>query len=188
MSISTKTGDDGSTGLMFGRRVAKTDRRVAACGTCDELNAALGLARAFGRVPDIGRAVGDIQRDLVALMGELAVADEDAGRYAEAGYRGLEAAAVARLERMIEDLENSGRVTFAGWAMPGENRGGACLDVARTVCRRAEREVLALRAGCAHVNPEAVRYLNRLADLCWLWARVEEGAGEREHPAGGLPC
>ncbi len=174
VSIATKTGDDGTTALMYGRRVSKTDARVTAYGTVDELNAALGMVRASVADP-LGRdAVLGIQQELVILMGELAVAAEDRERYARGGYRFVEAAMVDKLTAMIDDLERDHKMKFDGWATPGATLGSAALDVARTVCRRAERHVVALQESNTDVNPEIVRYLNRLSDLCWLWARSVE--------------
>lgn len=174
MSIATKTGDDGTTALMYGRRVPKTDARIAANGAVDELNAALGTVRAAvedGRVTD---AVLAIQRELVTLMGELAVLPEDRERYVAGGFQFVEAAMVERLTAIIDDLEKHHRISYRGWATPGATAGSAALDVARTVCRRAEREVVALAETGAAVNGEIIRYLNRLSDLCWLWARWVE--------------
>ena len=178
MSIATKTGDDGQTALMFGRRVSKNDPRVAAYGSVDELNAALGMVRAFGGDPAISDAIFGIQKELVILMGELAVDPADAQRYAEKGFEFVTAAMVDRLTALIDDLEQNHRISYQHWATPGATQGSACLDMARTICRRAERAVIALRETGATVNPEIVRYLNRLSDLCWLYARfVETKAG-----------
>ena len=174
MSIATKTGDDGTTAIMFGRRVSKTDPRVAANGAVDELNAALGTARATIADPFITEKILVIQRELVVLMGELAVLPEDRDRYVAGGFQFIEAAAVDRLTAHIDDLEKNHRITYEGWATPGATPGSAALDVARTVCRRAEREVVKLRETSVALNPEIVRYLNRLSDLCWLWARWTE--------------
>ncbi|HZJ16194.1 MAG TPA: ATP:cob(I)alamin adenosyltransferase, partial [Chthoniobacteraceae bacterium] len=91
MSISTETGDDGTTALMFGRRVPKTDLRVAAYGSCDELNTALGMVRAFTEYAEIRDAILAIQEQLVILMGELAVAGEDRERYREKGFKFVDA-------------------------------------------------------------------------------------------------
>lgn len=174
MSIATKTGDDGSTALMYGRRVSKTDVRVAAYGTVDELNAALGLVRATAGDPFITDAVLAIQKELVVLMGELAVAPEDHERYAKGGYKFVEAGMVDGLTAIVDDIEKNHKITYDGWATPGATHGSAALDVARTTCRRAERHVIALRETGAGVNAEIIRYLNRLSDLCWLWARWSE--------------
>ncbi|HEX8297162.1 MAG TPA: cob(I)yrinic acid a,c-diamide adenosyltransferase [Chthoniobacteraceae bacterium] len=177
MSIATKTGDDGSTALMYGRRVSKADPRVSAYGGIDELNAALGVVRATLGDPLVGQALLSIQRELVTLMGELAVAPEDREKY-RASYPAVDAAMVDRLTAIIDDLEQDQQISYDGWATPGGTPGSAALDVARTICRRAERGVVALLESGAEVNPEIIRYLNRLSDLCWLWARwVETSAG-----------
>ena len=178
MSIATKTGDDGTTALMFARRVSKSDPRVIACGNCDELNAALGMARAFCIDPLISEPILEVQKELVVLMGELAVAAEDRDRYREKGFVFVDAAMVDRLTDLIDDLERNHRISFKHWATPGATRESALLDLARTVCHRAERDVIALGEEDFPVNPEIIRYLNRLSDLCWLWARyVETKAG-----------
>ncbi len=174
MSIATKTGDDGTTALMYGRRVSKTDARVAAYGTVDELNAALGFVRATAGDAFVADAVLAIQKELVILMGELAVAPEDRERYAKANFKFVEAPMVEALTALIDDLEKNHHITYDGWATPGATPGSAALDLARTVCRRAERQVVALGETGAPVNPEIIRYLNRLSDLCWLWARWVE--------------
>jgi cob(I)alamin adenosyltransferase len=171
MSIATKTGDDGTTALMYGRRVPKTDARIAVNGAIDELNAALGFVRATVGDPFVTDAVLAIQKELVTLMGELAVAPEDRERYAKGGYKFVEAAMVEALTAIIDDLEKNHRITYDGWATPGATLGSAALDLARTTCRRAERQIIALRETGAEVNAEIIRYLNRLSDLCWLWAR-----------------
>jgi cob(I)alamin adenosyltransferase len=174
MSIATKTGDKGTTGLMYGHRVPKTDPRVEAYGTVDELNSAFGLVRATVQEPFISEPILSIQKELVTLMGELAVADEDRERYTHAGYDSVTAAMVDRLTAFIDDLEKNHKLSFKRWATPGATLGSAALDVARTVCRRAERRVAALSEKNIPVNPEIIRYLNRLSDLCWLYARWVE--------------
>ena len=170
MSIATKTGDDGTTGLMYGRRVAKTDPRIAANGAVDELNAALGMVRATLTDPFVTDAVLAIQKELVLLMGELAVLPQDRERYAAGGFHFVEKAMVDALTERIDDLEKNHRISYHGWATPGATLGSATLDVARTVCRRAERAVAVLAESSPPVNAEILRYLNRLSDLCWLWA------------------
>lgn len=174
MSIATKTGDDGTTALMFGRRVPKTDPRVEAYGTVDELNAALGMVRATVNEPFISEPVLSIQKELVTLMGELAVATEDRERYIKGGYGLVTAAMVDGLTALVDDLEKNHKITYKHWATPGATLGSAALDVARTTCRRAERNVAALLEKDIPMNPEIIRYLNRLSDLCWLYARWVE--------------
>ena len=137
MSIATKTGDDGTTALLFGRRVAKTDPRIAANGAVDELNAALGMVRATVAEPFVTDAVLAIQKELVLLMGELAVLPEDRERYAAGGFHFVEKAMVDSLTARVDDLEKNHHISYHGWATPGATLGSAALDLARTVCRRA---------------------------------------------------
>jgi len=174
MSIATKTGDKGTTALMFGKRVPKTHIRVEAYGTVDELNSVLGLARASGLEPFIADAIFSIQKELVVLMGELAVAHEDRERYEKSGYQFVQAPMVDRLTDFVDDLEKNHKISFKHWATPGATPGSAALDLARTVCRRAERRVVEIADCGESVNPEIIRYLNRLSDLCWLYARFIE--------------
>jgi cob(I)alamin adenosyltransferase len=163
---------------MFGRRVSKNDARVAAYGSVDELNAALGMVRAFVDDCMISEPILAIQKELVTLMGELAVDPSDLQRYAEKGFELVTAPMVDRLTAIIDDLEQNHQISYQHWATPGATKASAYLDVARTTCRRAERQVIALRETGSSVNQEIVRYLNRLSDLCWLYARfVETKAG-----------
>lgn len=159
---------------MFGRRVSKADPRVHSYGVVDELNAALGMVRAFGADAALGEAIFSIQKELVVLMGELAVEPGDRARYQEKGFEFVTAPMVDRLTAFIDDLEQNHRISFKHWATPGATRESALLDTARTVCRRAERAVVSLQETGSQVNPEIIRYLNRLSDLCWLWARFVE--------------
>jgi cob(I)alamin adenosyltransferase len=178
MSIATKTGDSGTTALMYGKRVSKTDARVEAYGTVDELNAALGMVRATANRQVVHEIVLSVQKDLVVLMGELAVANKDRERYVKDGYEVVTAPMVDRLTAAVNDLEQNYHVDFKHWATPGHSLESATLDVARTTCRRAERRVVAMCDGPEYVNPETVRYLNRLSDLLWLFARYVETKGK----------
>lgn len=176
MSIVTKRGDDGNSDLLFGRRIAKTDCRLEAIGTLDELNAMLGMvrARAYGTEHgNLEEVVDQVQGQLVDLMGELAVLPEDAERYEESSHQPISDTDIEHLEKTAAALEAEG-LTFTGWARPGAagNLLGAQLDLARTVCRRAERRALAL--GKEVINPLATLYLNRLSDVLWLLARKTE--------------
>jgi cob(I)alamin adenosyltransferase len=184
MSIATKTGDDGTTGLMYGRRVPKTHPRIVANGAVDELNAALGAVRVTVGVAFVTEPLLAIQKELVVLMGELAVLPEDRERYVKSGHHFVDRAMVDRLTAIIDDLEKNHHINYRGWATPGATAGAAALDMARTVCRRAEREVVALGETGAEVNPEIVRFLNRLSDLCWLWARWVETRAAGPEDAG----
>jgi len=175
MSISTQTGDAGTTGLLYGKRVSKTDPRIACNGAIDELNAALGMARAHLKgTPFITEPMTAIQKELVTLMGEIAVAPEDRQRHHEGKYGIVTAERVNALSALVEDLEKNHHIEFHRWATPGETLGSAALDVARTVARRAECLMVGLREADPSYNPEIVRYLNRLSDLLWLWARWVE--------------
>jgi len=174
MSIATKTGDAGETALMYGRRLPKAHRRVEAYGTVDELNSALGMARAVAAEKLVKEITFSVQKELVILMGELAVADEDRERYLRDGYQVVSATMVDRLTEVVNNLEKDHHITFRHWATPGNNLSSAALDVARTTCRRAERCVVGLSETSEYVNPETIRYLNRLSDVLWLIARLVE--------------
>jgi cob(I)alamin adenosyltransferase len=178
MSIVTKRGDRGQTTLMYNRPASKCHPRVEACGTVDELNAALGLARAAAEAGQLREGLETIQKDLVTLMGELATAVEDLPRYVKEGHSLATAAMTAALEKWVGEVE-AAKVTGKGWAMPGANTGSAALDFARTVCRRAERRVCALQEAGQLKNPEILVYLNRLSDLLWLLARQAEAEARR---------
>jgi len=173
MSIVTKTGDRGTTALMYGRRVSKCHPRVEAYGCVDELNTALGLARATAEHDFVRGNLLVIQKDLVILMGELATSVEDLPRYVKDGYSLVTATMTANLEKSVREIESQ-NVSFKGWATPGANVHTAALDLARTVCRRAERRVCALQESNQLQNAEIIIYLNRLADLVWLFARWVE--------------
>lgn len=174
MSIATKTGDTGETSLMYGRRVSKTDARVDAYGCVDELNASLGLARVTASNPFLTEQIYAVQKELVIVMGELATAPQDLDRYVKDGFHLTSSTMVDRLTAVIDDLEKNKLGQFKGWAVPGKTLDSAAFDLARTVCRRAERRVAALMEDVAKFNVEILRYLNRLSDLCWLLARYAE--------------
>ncbi len=173
MSIATKTGDGGTTGLMYNRRVPKTHARVEACGTVDELNAALGLARASATDDFVRDNLFWIQKSLVDLMGEVGVLMEDLPRYAKDGYTLVTPAMTAKLDVLVQEIEAQ-KISFKGWATPGATKNSATLDLARTICRRAERRVCVLQEAGELKNAEIIIYLNRLSDLLWLFARWVE--------------
>jgi cob(I)alamin adenosyltransferase len=170
MSIVTKTGDKGETSLMYGRRVPKSDPRVDACGCIDEVMATLGLARAMCDRALVAEEILTAQKDLIVLMGELATAPEDRQRYVKEGFQLSSAAMVDRITDVVVDLEKDKSLYPKDWVIPGASGASAALDLARTTCRRAERRVAELQ----DVNPEILRYLNRLSDLCWVLARYAE--------------
>jgi cob(I)alamin adenosyltransferase len=173
MSIATKTGDGGTTGLMYGRRVPKTHARVEACGAVDELNAALGTARATATEKFVSENLFWIQKSLVDVMGEIGVLAEDLPRYAKDGYSLVTPEMTAKLDALVKEIEAQ-NVSFKHWATPGATINSAALDVARTIGRRAERRVCALKETGELPNAEIVIYLNRLSDLLWLFARWTE--------------
>lgn len=154
---------------MYGRRVAKTDSRVEAYGSVDELSAALGVVRATEGSALVAEQILAIQKELVTVMGELATGPEDLERYVKDGFSLTNNAMVDRLTNAIDELEKDKNLYGKGWATPGETPLAAALDLARTICRRAERRVAVLET-----NPEVLRYINRLSDLCWLLARFVE--------------
>ena len=173
MSIATKTGDNGTTALMYGRRVPKPHPRVEAYGSVDELNAALGLARATAEHDFIRTNLLAIQQALVTLMGELAVLPDDLERYVKGGFSLVTPALTAKLDALVKEIEAQ-NISFKGWATPGATYNSAALDVARTVCRRAERRVCELFTLSETKNDEIIIFLNRLSDLLWLFARWVE--------------
>jgi cob(I)alamin adenosyltransferase len=173
MSIATKTGDDGTTGLMYGRRVPKNHPRVEACGTLDELNSALGLARATAAEKFAAENLFWIQKSLVDVMGEVGVLMEDLPRYAKDGYTLVSPELTAKLDALVKEIEAQ-NISFNGWATPGATHHSAALDLARSICRRAERRVLELQSAGEIKNLEILIFLNRLSDLLWLFARWSE--------------
>jgi len=171
MSIVTKTGDQGETSLMYGRRVSKTDPRIEACGCIDELTSALGLARAICQDDVVDEQILAVQKELIVVMGELATMPEDQERYVKDGFKLTTTEMVDRLTKQISDLEKNKALKFDDWVVPGGTAGSSTLDVARATCRRAERSALMLSRCSPPFNPEIIRYLNRLSDLCWILAR-----------------
>ena len=170
MSIVTKTGDQGETSLMYGRRVPKNDPRVDAYGSVDELTAALGLARAICDDRFVAEQILAVQKDLIDVMGELATLPEDRERYVKDGFKVTDAQMVDRVTAVIVDLEKDKSLYPKDWVIPGATAVSAALDFARTTCRHAERHIATVN----DPNPEILRYLNRLSDLCWILARATE--------------
>jgi len=173
MSIATKTGDTGTTGLMYNRRVSKCHPRVEACGSIDEINTALGMARALADDEYIQNNLLAVQKDLIILMGELATQPEDLPRYVKDGFKLVAPALTEKLDQIVQQIESQ-EISFKGWATPGATPLAAALDVARTTCRRGERRVCALQESGDLRNPEILTYLNRLSDALWLMSRRVE--------------
>ena len=176
-SIATRTGDDGTTSLLFGQRVPKDHAQIEAVGAFDELNVALGAVKpllAPGADGDATRALlTAVQKNLVALMGELACAESDAARYAGSKFEKVAESDLVRLDSAIAALEARG-LKFDGWATPGANALAAAFDAARVAARRGERRLSALPAHGRSVRPVLRHFVNRLSDLLWLLAREAE--------------
>ena len=176
MKIYTRTGDSGETSLFDGTRVLKSEGRVSTYGEVDELNAFLGLARASTADEQLGEMIEQLQRDLFALGARLAdPSHRIAGRVTKAA---VTAEDIARLEGWIDTLETE-LPALRRFILPGGSAAGAALHVARTVCRRAERAMVALGG----VEPELLVYVNRLSDLLFVMARAANhraGAPEAE--------
>jgi cob(I)alamin adenosyltransferase len=176
-SIATRTGDDGTTGLLYGQRVPKDHPQIEAVGAFDELNVAIGAAK-----PHLGQSTREVeirtlltttQKNLVALMGEVACAEQDAERYAKSKFEKISHDDIKRLDDEVAALESRG-LKFDDWATPGANTCAAALELARTTARRAERRLTGLPAAGRTVRPELRQFINRLADLLWLLAREAE--------------
>lgn len=166
--IYTKKGDDGTTALGSRQRVSKDTLRVAAYGTVDELNAVLGVAAAHGLSPRLAELVPAIQNELFHLGSDLCFPEEDKQTYQ---IPQIEARHVERLERLIDELSEAVG-PLENFILPGGAIGSAHLHVARTVCRRAEREVIHLSRSEA-VGTYVIPYLNRLSDALFVMARYE---------------
>ncbi|MGH8774018.1 MAG: cob(I)yrinic acid a,c-diamide adenosyltransferase [Jiangellaceae bacterium] len=170
MKVYTRRGDDGTTGLLYGGRVAKDAPAMRANGAVDEAQAVIGLARAQAEPgSELDTMLVGIERDLWVLMADIALNPEHRER-GKPGMSLVTAEMVTALEQKIDDVS----ALFdppKDFAVPGENAVAAALDVARTVVRRGERETLAAAAEGSHVLP----YLNRCSDLLWTLARWQEG-------------
>lgn len=166
---------------MYGRRLSKADPRVEAYGCVDELSAALGLARSIATDEFVSNQILAAQRDLIVVMGELATAPPDQERYVKDGFHLTTTEMVDRVTGVIFDLEQDRSLYPKDWVIPGGTPVSAALDFARTTCRRAERHIAAFSAGEGDFNPEILRYLNRLSDLCWVLARYAEKQSRVDH-------
>jgi cob(I)alamin adenosyltransferase len=173
-SIATRTGDDGTTSLLYGQRVAKNHPQIEAVGTLDELNVAIGFAKATRPAGADCSELERIQQELVGLMGEISCAESDAARYAASKFAQLGAAQLERIDAAVAAVE-ARQPKFDGWATPGANAHAAALDLARTAARRAERQLVGLAGHGKTVRPVLLQYVNRVSDLLWLMAREAEG-------------
>jgi len=181
--IYTKSGDDGTTGLIGGVRVPKDSPRIEAYGSVDELNAVLGVVRSYSLPGRMDKILERIQDDLFTVGADLAL-PQDASR-ADWGIPTLPEEAVQTLEKEIDECE-SNLDPLRQFILPGGTPAAAMLHLARTIARRAERCCVTL-ARAEHVDPLIVRYLNRLADLCFVLARFMncQEAKPESHPTFG---
>jgi cob(I)alamin adenosyltransferase len=171
-SIATTRGDNGLTSLAGGIRVSKGSLRVEAYGTVDELNSTLGFARSICDDAEVVRLASDIQRELFKIGSALATPPESPKPQVP-----IDAEMVDRLTAEVHRLEAIEGI-LSDWSVPGAHTAAAAFDVARTVCRRAERCVVRLREAGEQIQPETVPYLNRLSDVLWLIGRkLERDAG-----------
>ncbi len=170
-SIATKTGDTGMTGLVGGIRLSKADLRVESYGTVDELGAALGFARSLCSQDDVKAWTEEIQRTLFRVGAALSTPPEV--KRADPFLKGED---VERLTQLVEQIESTEGI-LSDWSLPGANTESAAYEVARTVCRRAERLVVRFAESSVDqelVPNELLAYLNRLSDLIWLFGRLIE--------------
>ncbi|SAK70496.1 cob(I)yrinic acid a,c-diamide adenosyltransferase [Caballeronia ptereochthonis] len=160
--IATRTGDDGTTGLGDGSRVSKDDARIAAIGDVDELNSTIGVLLCEPMPSDVRAALTQIQNDLFDLGGELSIP----------GHSMIQEPRLAQLDAWLAEY-NGTLPPLKEFILPGGSRAAAVAHVARTVCRRAERAIVAVgRRDAAGVNEAPRKYVNRLSDLLFVWARV----------------
>lgn len=172
MSIATKRGDGGQTGLAGAVRVSKGHLRVEAYGTIDELNTFMGLARVMTDDADVTTLVKSLQRELFTVGSAVATAPTGSKKEPVVTSDMVDA-----LTAHVHRIEATDGI-LADWSLPGEHPASAAFDVARTVCRRAERQVVRLIESGDPVNPQILAYLNRLSDLLWLLGRlIEKRAG-----------
>lgn len=168
MSIATKSGDRGETGLAGGIRISKADLRVEAYGTVDELNTVLGFARSICKNPEIAGWTEQIQKTLFRVGSALATPPESRKAQVE-----ITAGDVDFLTQLVYRIEATEGI-LADWSLPGAHTESAAYEIGRTVCRRAERCAVRLAESGQPVTPEVLAYLNRLSDLVWLFGRLIE--------------
>lgn len=177
MRIYTKTGDDGTTGLLYGGRISKADHATEAYGSVDEAVAALGLARAqAGSATEISSVILELQRELFVVGADLATNPKERHKL-KAGTSLVTGEMVEALERRI-DRAVQDHPLAAEFIVPGANVVSAALDVARTAVRRAERRAVEMKDAGKTVSPDALKYLNRLSDLLFVLARAEAAGPE----------
>jgi cob(I)alamin adenosyltransferase len=172
MSIATKRGDQGQTGLAGGIRISKADLRVEAYGTVDELNTVLGFARSICKDEQITQWTLEIQKTLFRVGSALATPPESKKKPPVIAIEDVET--LTQLVYQIEATEG----ILSDWSIPGAHPESAAYEMGRTVCRRAERAAVRLLESGVEMQPEVLAYLNRLSDLLWLFGRlIEHNAG-----------
>lgn len=182
MKIYTKKGDDGTTGLLYGGRVGKDDRRTEVYGTLDETVSALGIARAGGLGGKVEEIVVRIQREMFVAGAQLATSEDNQSKLQD-GVSRVTPAMTEQAERDIDTLLDEHPLPQE-FVLPGETAGSAGLDLARSIVRRAERQAVALSNAGLVADPEVLRYLNRVSDLLFALARYEEASrGLRAAPS-----
>jgi cob(I)alamin adenosyltransferase len=180
--IYTKKGDDGTTGLLYGGRIPKDDVRAAVYGTLDEVVSVLGLARAAGVSGRVEEVVVRIQRELFVVGAEIATAEQNRGKL-EPGISKVTPDMTERAEADIDALTAEHPLPQE-FVLPGETASSAALDLARSVARRAERQVVSLDRAGLMGDTDILRYVNRLSDLLFVLARYEEAErGKRAKPS-----
>lgn len=168
MSIATTTGDTGKTVLIGGDLVSKANLRVEAYGTIDELGAALGFARSISGDQEVNELTKNIQRELFMVAGSTANP-----HFAEAPKPYMTPDMIERLTVEVHRIEKIEGI-LTDWSLPGDVSAAAAFDVARTICRRAERSVVRLAETGEAIDAQVITYLNRLSDLLWLFGRLLE--------------
>jgi cob(I)alamin adenosyltransferase len=175
MSIATRKGDTGTTGLLHGQRVPKDHPQIEAVGAFDELNVEVGAARLHSKDPEVDSLLKAVQGTLIAVMGEIACAEEDAEGHSKSKFVRLGDEDLKLLDGCLAGLEAKG-LKFDGWATPGANASALAFDRARVAARRAERRLAALPPGGRELRPLLLQWTNRLSDVLWLLARKAESA------------
>lgn len=169
-AVYTRTGDKGTTGLYTGERVSKASPRVDAYGTLDEINSALGLARALVQRDDVKETIYNVQKLLMSMMADVASLNLPKPYITEEHVKMFEST-IDKFDAMLQPLSH--------FLIPGDTVGAGALDIARTITRRAERKLLRL-AENEEVNPQLLICVNRLSDLCFILGRVETELAEKK--------
>ena len=170
--IYTRRGDEGETGLLYGGRVSKTDLRLEACGTVDEAVSALGLARALVKSERLRDLIKEVQGELFTVGAELATDSKEYHKLVE-HFSVVTPEMVIRLEGLIDELNQEIKLPRA-FIIPGASAASGAMDLSRSILRRAERRVVALKELDMLHNAHVLHYLNRLADLVFVMARYED--------------